>query len=409
MPAPSKPSSTPVSRQADAEAPGFGVYIHWPFCESKCPYCDFNSHVRAGGVDEDRFLKAYLSELDYMAQLAPGRVVQTVFFGGGTPSLMPASIIEAILEKIAACWQMGGDPEITMEANPSSVEAFRFQAYQRAGVNRISVGVQSLIDADLRTLGRLHSADEARAALEIAIGTFGRVNADLIYARPGQSGADWRAELSAVVELGLGHLSLYQLTIEPETPFARLHAMGKLDIPDGDQASELFAITQDICAGAGLADYEISNHARPGEECRHNLIYWRYGEYAGVGPGAHGRLILAGARHALSSVRHPESWCASVEATGSGLKEQDPLDAHAQADEMLLMGLRLRDGLDVTRFAALTGFHFDCAAVNQLEGDGLIEVRNEGRVICASDRGRLLLNRLILELSEAIRPVERMD
>lgn len=337
-----------------------------------------------------------------MAQLAPGRTVHTIFLGGGTPSLMTSSLVEAILSKIASCWPMAEHAEITMEANPSSVEATRFAAYRSAGVNRISIGVQSLNDADLKALGRLHSAQEAKAALDIAMRTFERVNADLIYARTGQSVRDWREELNSIIALGVRHISLYQLTIEPDTPFALLHAAGKLKLPDNDQAHALFAVTQEVCDGAGLPAYEISNHARPGEECRHNLIYWRYGEYAGIGPGAHGRLLVSGQRRALSTIRHPESWCAQVEERGFGVDEQEPLEADVQAHEMLLMGLRLRDGLDVNRLSVLTGHCFDVEVLDRLEREGFIEVRTDPSLIRATDRGRLVLNKLILELSEAL-------
>jgi oxygen-independent coproporphyrinogen-3 oxidase len=300
---------------------------------------------------------------------------------------------------------MADDTEITMEANPSSVEASRFAAFKSAGVNRISIGVQSLREADLKALGRLHRAGEAKAALDIAIATFDRVNADLIYARPGQSVAAWRGELAEIIAFGVRHLSLYQLTIEPETPFARLFASGKLKIPESEAAHALYNATQEICDTAGLPAYEISNHAYPGEECRHNLIYWRYGEYAGVGPGAHGRLAVSGWRRALSTIRHPESWCARVEEQGAGIEEQDELGASAQAHEMLLMGLRLREGLGLGRLVALTGLGFEAAILDGLKNDGFIEVCDDARFLRATERGRLVLDKLIVELSAALRPV----
>ncbi|MGI9386319.1 MAG: radical SAM family heme chaperone HemW [Methyloligellaceae bacterium] len=390
----------------ETEGLGFGVYVHWPFCESKCPYCDFNSHVRANGIDEKRFLKAYLTELTHMAELAPDRTVCTVFVGGGTPSLMTPDFLDAILQKIASSWRVADDVEITLEANPSSVEASRFAAYKSAGVNRISIGVQSLNDADLKMLGRLHTVDEAKAALDIAMRTFDRVNADFIYARPGQSIGDWRAELKSAIAFSVGHLSLYQLTIEPETSFARLHAAGKIKIPDSGLARALYDATQELCDHAGLPAYEISNNARLGEECRHNLLYWRYGEYAGIGPGAHGRLMISGLRHARSTVRHPESWCTAVEEHGTGIEAEERLDADAQALEMLLMGLRLQEGLDLSRLTALTGRTLETGMLSQLVDDGLIGSVGDRPMIHATASGRLVLNRLILELSEAIRPAD---
>ena len=296
-------SSPPASMPQAADDAGFGVYVHWPFCASKCPYCDFNSHVRAGGIDEARFLRAYLRELQHWAALAPGRTVASIFFGGGTPSLMSAGTVGAILDAIGRLWAVEPGAEITLEANPSSVEAARFRGYRAAGVNRVSLGVQSLDDAELRALGRLHTAAEARAAIDVARSTFERFSFDLIYARPGQTLDAWRAELGQALALAGQHLSLYQLTIEPDTPFAALHARGKLIVPDGEAASALYEVTQEMTERAGLPAYEISNHAAPGEECRHNLLYWRYGEYAGIGPGAHGRVVVDGVRRATSTER----------------------------------------------------------------------------------------------------------
>lgn len=282
--------------------------MHWPFCASKCPYCDFNSHVRAGGIDETRFLAAFLKELEHWAVLGPGRSVTSIFFGGGTPSLMSTNTVGAILDAIARHWGVERGAEITLEANPSSVEAGRFRGYRAAGVNRVSLGVQSLDDMQLRALGRMHTSAEARAAIDIAAGTFERFSFDLIYARPGQSIDAWRAELGQALDLAGKHLSLYQLTIEQGTPFAALHARGKLVVPDGDAASALYEVTQEMTERAGLPAYEISNHAAPGEESRHNLTYWRYGEYAGIGPGAHGRVVVDGVRRATSTERNPEGW-----------------------------------------------------------------------------------------------------
>ncbi len=322
-----------------ADDAGFGVYVHWPFCASKCPYCDFNSHVRAGGIDEARFLAAFLKELEHWAALARGRTVTSIFFGGGTPSLMSAGTVGAIIDAIARLWPVEPSAEITLEANPSSVEAGRFRGYRAAGVNRVSLGVQSLDDAQLRALGRLHTSAEARVAIDIARRTFERFSFDLIYARSGQTIDAWRAELGQALDLPGKHLSLYQLTIEQGTPFAELHARGKLVVPDGERHSALYEVTQEMTERAGLPAYEISNHAAPGEESRHNLTYWRYGEYAGIGPGAHGRIVVDGIRRATSTERLPERWAALVEAGAHGIVED--LGAHhgeEEADEALLWG-----------------------------------------------------------------------
>jgi putative oxygen-independent coproporphyrinogen III oxidase len=388
----------PAERNKDA---GFGVYIHWPFCASKCPYCDFNSHVRAGGIDEARFLRAYLTELRHWAQLAPGRQATSIFFGGGTPSLMAPSTVGAILEAIGEAWSVAADAEITLEANPSSVEAGRFRGYRTAGVNRVSLGVQALDDADLRALGRLHTVAEALAAIDVARATFARCSFDMIYARSGQTPRAWRAELGRALALVGGHLSLYQLTIEPETPFAALHARGKLRIPDGEMAHTLYELTQELTEGAGLPAYEISNHASPGEECRHNLTYWRYDEYAGIGPGAHGRVVMAGgARHATSTERQPERWVQRVEADGQGIVESLGLSRAEQADEALLMGLRLSEGLDLERLIAVSGMRPAQRAVDELLGLGLIERCGQSR-LRASRSGRIVLNEVVLRLASA--------
>jgi len=383
------------------EDAGFGVYVHWPFCASKCPYCDFNSHVRAGGIDEGRFLRAYLREFDHWARLAPGRRVGSIFLGGGTPSLMSAATVGAILDAIAGHWTIEPDAEITLEANPSSVEADRFRGYRAAGVNRVSLGVQSLDDAVLRSLGRLHTAAEARAALAVARDTFERFSFDLIYARPRQTPAAWRAELSDALALAGRHLSLYQLTIEPDTPFAELHARGKLAIPDPETAHAFYQITQDLTEASGLPAYEVSNHAAPGEECRHNLLYWRYGEYAGIGPGAHGRVIVAGTRQATTTERNPERWAARVEADGHGLSEAAPLTPAEAADEALLMGLRLTEGIDLDRLAAVGGLTPAAHAVDELIALGLLERCGVSR-LRASRSGRFVLNEVVLRLSSAL-------
>jgi putative oxygen-independent coproporphyrinogen III oxidase len=356
-----------------ASREGFGVYVHWPFCLSKCPYCDFNSHVRHIGIDEERYVRAFAAEIAATAERAPGRTVTTIFMGGGTPSLMQPKTVGAILDTIGKHWSVAPDAEVTLEANPTSVEATRFAGYRAAGVNRVSLGVQALDDASLKELGRLHTAQEALDAVAVARAAFQRYSFDLIYARPGQTPAAWRAELARAIDEAAEHLSLYQLTIEQDTPFAALHAAGKLVIPDDDHARALYDVTQEVSAARGLPAYEISNHARPGAECRHNLVYWRYHEYAGVGPGAHGRLVIDGARHATATERRPESWLMRVEANGHGVVTDDPLTRVEQADECLLMGLRLAEGIDPARYAAFAGHPLDPARIASLGGEGLIE------------------------------------
>ncbi len=385
--------------------PGFGVYIHWPFCASKCPYCDFNSHVRTGGVDEDGFLAAYLREMAATAALTGPRTTHSIFFGGGTPSLMRPATVAAILRAIDRHWPIEAGCEITLEANPSSVEAERFAGYRSAGINRVSLGVQSLVEADLKALGRLHSVAEARAALAVAKRTFARVSFDLIYARQHQTVAAWRRELAEALAMAERHLSLYQLTIEPETPFAALHAAGKLRIPDGDLAHEFYAVTQELMEAAGLPAYEVSNHASPGQESRHNLLYWRYGEYAGIGPGAHGRILIDGMRTATRTERAPERWRALVEADGHGIVERSPLARHEQADEALLMGLRLTEGLDLARVAALGGVRPRAAAIAEMVDLGLVELSADGRRLTATRDGRLVLNSVTYRLADAMQPV----
>ena len=387
-----------AARAPEPNAAGFGVYVHWPFCASKCPYCDFNSHVRAGGIDEPRFLRAFLAELRHWAELAPDREVTSVFFGGGTPSLMSPDSVGAILEAVAASWRVRDDSEVTLEANPSSVEAARFRGYRAVGVNRVSLGVQSLDDMALRTLGRLHTVNEARAAIELARTTFGRYSFDLIYARPGQTLDAWREELGQALSLAGRHLSLYQLTIEPETPFAALHRRGKLRVPGAEAARDLYALAQDLTGAAGLPAYEISNHAAPGEECRHNLTYWRYGEWAGIGPGAHGRVVAAGMRRATSAERQPELWLERVATHGHGIAETLPLQPAEQADEVLLMGLRLSEGLDLERLAAVSGMRPSAHVVDELVALGLLE-RCDARRLRASPAGRLVLNEVVLRLA----------
>ncbi|MDR4307343.1 coproporphyrinogen III oxidase [Chelatococcus sambhunathii] len=358
---------------ATSGEPGFGVYVHWPFCASKCPYCDFNSHVRHKGWDEPRFLAAFRREIAHMAALAPGRTVSSIFFGGGTPSLMLPETVAGILDAIGGSWEVDDAVEVTLEANPTSVEADRFRGYRAAGINRVSLGVQSLHDEALKQLGRLHTAEEALKALGVATATFERVSFDLIYARPDQTPDAWRDELARALALGTDHLSLYQLTIEEGTPYWGLHRDGKLKTPDEATARALWDLTQETCEAAGLPAYEISNHARPGQESRHNLVYWRYGEYAGVGPGAHGRLIVNGARRELSTERNPELWASAVEADGAGLVMNEPLSLESQADEFLVMGLRLTEGIDLARFHRLCGRRISDRRIDDLVMDGMVE------------------------------------
>jgi putative oxygen-independent coproporphyrinogen III oxidase len=384
----------------------FGIYVHWPFCASKCPYCDFNSHVRAAGIDEARFLAAYRRELGHWAATRPGAAVTSVFFGGGTPSLMSPATVGTILDTIAQHWGIAPGAEITLEANPSSVEAARFRGYRAAGVNRVSLGVQSLDDGELKALGRLHTAAEAKAGIAVARETFERFSFDLIYARPRQTPEAWRRELAQALQLAGRHLSLYQLTIEPETPFAQLHAAGRLVVPDPDAALALYEITQEMTERAGLPVYEISNHAAPGEESRHNLLYWRYAEYVGVGAGAHGRLLLDGRRHAIVAERQPERWAERVETTGHGALEMTPLSSAEQADEALLMGLRLTEGLDLDRLAAVGGLAPPASAIAELIELNLLEWCGP-RCLRAAKDGRFVLNEIVLRLASALEPVSR--
>jgi len=392
---------------ASRRDPGFGVYVHWPFCAQKCPYCDFNSHVRHKGIDEGRFAAAFLTELAETRSLTGPQTVSSVFFGGGTPSLMQPETVGAILDRIAQLWEVAPDAEVTLEANPGSVEMGRFRGYRAAGVNRVSLGVQSLRDAELKRLGRIHSAAEAEAAIDVASTVFDRFSFDLIYARPGQTPAAWRQELAQALALAGGHLSLYQLTIEPETPFAALHAAGKLIVPDADAALALYDVTQELTSAAGLPAYEISNHARVGEESRHNLIYWRYGTYAGIGPGAHGRLPgQPGERLASETHRLPEAWLAAVEQNGHGRSTLTPLTPPEQTDEMLLMGLRLTEGIDLDGLAAMAGLAPAATILDRLESLALIERLEGDSRIRASGAGRLVLNALVAEISRALEPAQ---
>jgi oxygen-independent coproporphyrinogen-3 oxidase len=440
----SAPTSLPEAAPDAPNDPGFGVYVHWPFCAQKCPYCDFNSHVRHGGWDEARFLRAYLAELDWTAELmamVPGRLpsplrggvggggndalygsppspplphmgggrqvsppVTSIFFGGGTPSLMRPETVAAIIERIGKLWGIADSAEITLEANPGSVEAGRFRGYAAAGVNRVSLGLQSLRDDELKRLGRIHTVAEAKAAVAIAQAAFARTSFDMIYARPGQTVEAWRSELAEALAMSGRHLSLYQLTIEPETPFAALAERGKLSVPEGEAALALYEATQEMCEKAGLPAYEISNHASPGEESRHNLTYWRYGSYAGVGAGAHGRLMVSGERLATSTEKNPESWAALVEAQGSGVTAMTPLAPRESADEMLLMGLRLTEGVDLARLGEIGGVRPAAGQIDELQGLGLIERVGSSR-IRATGEGRFVLNALVVHLSHSFEAI----
>jgi putative oxygen-independent coproporphyrinogen III oxidase len=383
---------------ATGQEPEFAVYVHWPFCLAKCPYCDFNSHVRAEAIDEPRFVAAFATELAHRAQFTPGRTVHSVFFGGGTPSLMRPQTVQAILDAIARRWTVAQDVEISLEANPTSVEAGRFRGYRAAGVNRVSIGVQSLRDEALKALGRRHTVAEAVEAVKTAASIFPRHSFDLIYTRPGQTRREWEEELKDALKLAGEHLSIYQLTIEPDTIFERLRDAGKLKLPDEDTSRDLFDTTQDILAAHGLPAYEVSNHARPGGECRHNLVYWRYGEYIGVGPGAHGRVGPWGERRAQATERHPEMWLAQVEGEGHGLVENTALNREEQSDELLLNSLRLRQGLDLPRYESLAGRPLRRKQIEDLTSLGFVAEDAEGR-LRVTHAGFPLLDSIVADLA----------
>lgn len=370
---------------------GFGLYLHWPFCQAKCPYCDFNSHVTAR-IDHGRWRNAYLAELDRAAAETPDRVLSTVFLGGGTPSLMPASLVDAILERVHRNWRCANDLEVTIEANPTSSEAERFAGYAKAGVNRLSLGVQALNDADLKALGRLHSVDEALRALDLARTNFERVSFDLIYARQDQSLSDWRQELGRALSMKPSHLSLYQLTIEDGTAFGDRHARGRLrGLPDEDLGADLWEVTQRMTDAAGLPGYEISNHAAPSAEARHNLIYWRSGDWFGIGPGAHGRLTLNGARWSTEAPRAPGAWLAAIEADEVIVEQRQELTAHQTLEERLLMGLRLRKGIPWSDVKSVLSNN-----ISELSSNGLLSTANETLKLTA--KGRPLLNAVLRQL-----------
>ena len=379
--------------------PGFGIYVHWPFCQSKCPYCDFNSHVVAH-IDQARWADALSAELRRHRELTGPREVTSIFFGGGTPSLMAPETVARLMETIAREWHVPQEVEATLEANPTSVEAGNFAGYRAAGINRLSLGVQSLDDAQLKFLGRLHSAEEALAAIALARETFPRLSFDLIYARPGQTPESWTTELRDALSRAADHLSLYQLTIEPNTAFERLYEKGAFRLPDEETAAELYALTADICAEKGLKAYEVSNYAMPGAECAHNLVYWRYGDYVGVGPGAHGRLTVDGNRIATTAIRLPGEWIEAVEARGQGTASAEQVSPAEQGDEMMLMGLRLEEGVSLARYEALADRALPEGRLSRLEEQGLIrrDVQGNDTRLIATPEGRMLLDALLGEL-----------
>jgi putative oxygen-independent coproporphyrinogen III oxidase len=378
------------------------VYVHWPFCKAKCPYCDFNSHVRHEAVDAIAFADALATELTSFASLISNRKVTSVFFGGGTPSLMPPVVVARILDAVSRLWWLDTNSEITLEANPTSAEAKNFRGYRAAGVNRLSVGIQALNDNDLKVLGRRHTAKEALAAFRLASRIFPRVSFDMIYARPNQGQSQWREELAQALKVQQGHMSLYQLTIEEGTRFHDLHRIGSLVVPSEETAVALFDITQDLTLAHGLEAYEVSNHARPGQESRHNMVYWRYGDYIGIGPGAHSRLGLDnGERLAISTERHPETWRSLVISRGHGRVEEIQLSLADQGLEMLLMGLRLTEGISTSRYRELTGLELDGGKISHFtEKELLIHDKTSGRLM-TTPKGRRVLNALTMALTTA--------
>ena len=381
-----------------AREPGFGVYVHWPFCAAKCPYCDFNSHVRHGSIDQERFAAAFAREMASMRERTGPREVTSIFLGGGTPSLMKPETVGAVLEAVAANWTVPAGIEVTLEANPSSVEAQRFAGYRDAGVNRVSLGVQALNDADLRFLGRLHSVEQALHAIRLARETFPRLSFDLIYARPGQTLDAWQRELEEAIGHAADHLSLYQLTIEEGTRFHLLHEAGRIAMPEPELAADLYRLTQEVTAARGLPAYEISNHARPGAESRHNLVYWRYGEYVGVGPGAHGRFVEDGRRVVTFTEKLPEAWASLVEANGHGVVGGEVLTREEEADEFLLMGLRLVEGIDLARYEALSGRPLSSRRIAALQAHALVApVGNAG--LRVTPAGMIVLDAVVADLA----------
>jgi putative oxygen-independent coproporphyrinogen III oxidase len=375
---------------------GFGLYIHWPFCQSKCPYCDFNSHV-AARIDQSRWLQAFEAEIDRIGALTQGRILNTVFFGGGTPSLMEAATVQGILDRIRATWTLANDVEITLEANPGSVEAARFDGYAKAGVNRVSLGIQSLDPEDLRRLGRMHTVDEAAKAIAIAKSTFDRVSIDLIYARQNQTLPAWRDELHRALDFGTSHLSLYQLTIEDGTVFGQMHAKNLLKgLPEEDLSADMFELTQEITRAAGLPAYEVSNHARPGDESRHNLIYWRMGDYAGIGPGAHGRLTVDSARFATEAERQPTPWLNRTLTRPGSAETSDRVAREDRAAEYLMFALRLKEGASLSRFEALAGIPLATAPLAEMTSLGFLH--HDDDRIHTTETGVIVLNGILRAL-----------
>ncbi len=375
---------------------GFGIYIHWPFCAAKCPYCDFNSHVRSA-VDQPRWLAALKFELQNAAKRTEGRVVDTIFFGGGTPSLMDAETVAGLVAEVGRLWTLAPDAEVTLEANPTSVEAKKFADFGISGINRVSMGIQSLRDVDLKALGRMHSVSEAREAFEIAKDSFDRVSFDLIYARQGQSEGDWKAELREAAAMAVDHLSLYQLTIEAGTRFGELYERGNLrGLPNDGLAADMYEVTQEFADAYEMPAYEVSNHARTGAQSRHNLVYWRYGDYVGVGPGAHGRITVNGERIATSTTRNPESWLREVENLGTATTDDEIIAPVDQASEYLMMSLRLSEGSDMGRFHALSGFSLNEQAIDRNQELGLLQT--SGNRLVATAKGRIILNTLLKDL-----------
>ncbi len=380
----------------DWQKSGFGLYVHWPFCQSKCPYCDFNSHV-ADRIDQTRWARALCREVERAGELTGRRRLDTVFFGGGTPSLMAPETVAAVLDTVRATWPLANDWEVTLEANPTSVEAGRFAGYRQAGVNRVSLGVQSLNDTDLKRLGRLHSAADARAAYDIARNTFDRVSFDLIYARQHQSLESWTEELDRALDMAIDHLSLYQLTIEPETAFGMRAAKGGLTgLPDEDLSADMYDMTVDACARAGLGAYEVSNFARPGAESRHNMLYWSAGDYAGIGPGAHGRLTMAGQRYATASWSAPGTWLDAVESDAPVFEVYTALTPKDVAEEYLMMGLRVTQGISLSRLIYMGADPHMPQRLEDLRANGLL--KRDGDRVFTTRRGRNLLNAVIREL-----------
>lgn len=375
----------------DWESGGFGLYVHWPFCAAKCPYCDFNSHITKS-VDHLAWRRAFVSEIERAGQLTNGRVLRSVFFGGGTPSLMEPATVAAVMDAVARNWPLANDLEVTLEANPTSVEAGKFADFRNTGVNRLSMGIQALNDTGLRKLGRMHTAAEGLAAFDIARNTFERVSFDLMYGRQNQSLTEWESELTEALRLGLDHVSLYQLTIEPGTVFGDRYKLGKLPgLPDDDLSADMYALTQDICTAYNMPRYEVSNHARDGSESRHNQIYWRYGDYIGIGPGAHGRVTVDGLRHATEQARMPATWL-----TGERRETVEALSGADQAVEFLMMGLRMSEGIEKSRYQTLSGKALDGKRIQELQGLGLLMATKKN--ISVSNQGFSLLNAVVRTL-----------